>query len=281
MAEFITRIRTESGDLQIDYNSLANLPDFDNPESTGLASAEHTHTPDSIGAATKSHTHTKSEITDFPTALPADGGNADTVDGKHADDFALATDVEELNDKFDDIVGGVTSNIQTQLDGKAPSDHKHTVANISGLTVTAKELNYVDGVTSSIQTQFDNATAEIENRYDLTSSGKAISKNDNLDDYQTPGVYSAILSVATTLSNCPVSKGFKLVVEVGYSGNTRLIQTIYAGGATVPTYTRKLEDGAWNPWASQLTSILPSDVYGSTLPTAGIKGRIFFKKVSS
>ena len=31
-----------------------------------------------------SHTHTKSQITDFPTSFPANGGNADTVDDYHA-----------------------------------------------------------------------------------------------------------------------------------------------------------------------------------------------------
>ena len=30
------------------------------------------------------HEHTVSDITDFPTSLPANGGNADTVDGKHS-----------------------------------------------------------------------------------------------------------------------------------------------------------------------------------------------------
>ena len=48
-------------------------------------------TPGNIGAAPASHTHTKSQITDFPTSLPANGGNADTVDGKHASDFASST----------------------------------------------------------------------------------------------------------------------------------------------------------------------------------------------
>ncbi|MBC8581823.1 phage tail repeat domain-containing protein, partial [Zhenhengia yiwuensis] len=32
--------------------------------------------------ANTSHTHTKSQITDFPTSLPANGGNADTVGGR-------------------------------------------------------------------------------------------------------------------------------------------------------------------------------------------------------
>lgn len=37
--------------------------------------------------AASSHNHAVSEITDFPEALPANGGNADTVDGKHASEF--------------------------------------------------------------------------------------------------------------------------------------------------------------------------------------------------
>ena len=41
---------------------------------------------DSIYAAL-SHTHTKSQITDFPTSLPANGGNADTVDNYHSSDL--------------------------------------------------------------------------------------------------------------------------------------------------------------------------------------------------
>lgn len=36
------------------------------------------------GKANLVHTHSKAQITDFPAALPANGGNADTVDGYHA-----------------------------------------------------------------------------------------------------------------------------------------------------------------------------------------------------
>lgn len=38
----------------------------------------------SLGAASSTHSHTKSQITDFPASLPANGGNADTVDDIHA-----------------------------------------------------------------------------------------------------------------------------------------------------------------------------------------------------
>lgn len=43
------------------------------------------------GKAASSHKHAKSDITDMPTSLPANGGNADTVDGKHASDFLLVS----------------------------------------------------------------------------------------------------------------------------------------------------------------------------------------------
>ena len=48
--------------------------------------AAGTHTHDDRYAAL-SHTHTKSQITDFPTSLPANGGNADTVDNYHSSDL--------------------------------------------------------------------------------------------------------------------------------------------------------------------------------------------------
>lgn len=43
-----------------------------------------------------------------------------------------------------------------ELDGKANASHTHTVSQISDLTATATELNYMDGVTSNVQTQLNN-----------------------------------------------------------------------------------------------------------------------------
>ena len=62
--------------------------------------------------ALSNHTHTKLQITDFPTSLPANGGNADTVDGKHASDFVDITKFNEaiaqLN-RFPQLTGGSIS----------------------------------------------------------------------------------------------------------------------------------------------------------------------------
>ena len=75
------------------------------------------------GKANSSHTHSKSDITDFPASLPANGGNADTVDGLHAGDFPLKGSLVQfvpynmkyyaLNDKLclfsndDDVAHGI------------------------------------------------------------------------------------------------------------------------------------------------------------------------------
>lgn len=58
----------------------------------GYAAASHEHT----GYAASGHSHSYNDLTEKPTipaipaSLPANGGNADTVDGKHASDFANA-----------------------------------------------------------------------------------------------------------------------------------------------------------------------------------------------
>lgn len=43
------------------------------------AATKPSYTYSEVGAAAASHTHTKSQITDFPTSMPADGGTADYI----------------------------------------------------------------------------------------------------------------------------------------------------------------------------------------------------------
>lgn len=120
----------------------------------GKAAGNHTHTPASIGAAAASHshnyadpdhTHAYSELTGLPTiptipsSLPANGGNADTVDGKHAADFATA---------------GHTHS------GFAASGHTHTAAALLAMAgalfgtneIGGAEYSYGSGATSNLLT---------------------------------------------------------------------------------------------------------------------------------
>ena len=72
-------------------------------------------------AGASGHTHEINDITDFPSSLPANGGNADTLDGKHADEFASYSDVETLKTQVGDtpvseqINEAVTQKSQVQI----------------------------------------------------------------------------------------------------------------------------------------------------------------------
>ena len=64
---------------QINIDTVNNLTKIDNAIKNDR---QQINDLDSNKANT-THSHTKLQITDFPTSLPADGGNADTVDSKH------------------------------------------------------------------------------------------------------------------------------------------------------------------------------------------------------
>ena len=81
---------------QVGLGNVDNTADKNKPISSATQTALD-------GKSDKTHTHTKSDITDMPTSLPANGGNADTVDGKHANafypakaNFALGLDYNSL-----------------------------------------------------------------------------------------------------------------------------------------------------------------------------------------
>ena len=69
------------------------------------------------------HEHTVSDITDFPTSLPANGGDADTLDGKHRYDFVnyigSITDVDNIlnNPEYGDCSyeGIISSDVATSI----------------------------------------------------------------------------------------------------------------------------------------------------------------------
>lgn len=99
-----TAYRGDRGKTAYDHSQNGNVHVTTAQKSTwdSKAAGDHTHTPASIGAAAASHTHNyaasghthafadltgKPTIPTIPSSLPANGGNADTVDGKHASDF--------------------------------------------------------------------------------------------------------------------------------------------------------------------------------------------------
>ena len=100
------------------------------------------------GKADKGHKHTVSEITDFPSALPASGGNADTVDGKHAAVNTLLAGKAAANHSHSYAASSHThddryyteSEVNNLLAGKAASNHTHNYAAASH-THTASQVS--------------------------------------------------------------------------------------------------------------------------------------------
>lgn len=97
--------------------------------------------------------------------------------------FGVTATATEIN-----YLDGVTSAIQTQLNGKAASSHSHPVSQVTGLTasralvsdanghpavsaVTSTELGYLDGVTSAIQTQLNGKASTSHTHSYLPLSG--------------------------------------------------------------------------------------------------------------
>ena len=62
-------------------NGIAELQTSTNASVSGLENRIAELKNDLSGKANSFHTHTKSQITDFPSSLPANGGNASTVNG--------------------------------------------------------------------------------------------------------------------------------------------------------------------------------------------------------
>lgn len=161
MAQYVTKVRTEHGDLQIDYNALANKP----------------------------------------ASLPANGGNADTVDGKHASYFASAADVEELQTSFNEVLNETINKTINEINVKI-NETSTQLNEVSTKidSVSTEEINYISGVTGNVQEQLD---------------GKASSSHEHSADDVTSGTL-------------PIARG-----GIGSSDGATGLKNLFAAGGTV------------------------------------------------
>jgi hypothetical protein len=133
------------------------------------------------GANNYSHpaTHPASMITGLPTELPANGGNADTVDGKHAADFATANHTHTQY-----------AATEHNHDGNyAPISHTHTQSDVTGLS------SALSGKANTNHTHSNYALASDLNGLSEEVSGKAAASHthtlDNISETATKKVMTA------------------------------------------------------------------------------------------
>lgn len=139
MADLVKKIRTESGDLEIDYNALANKPAYAAGATTGGAAVSANKLNTDAGSTTQP-VYFKAGVPVATTyklnaTVPPDAKFTDTI--ATLSSLGITATASELN-----ILDGVTA----------------TAAELNvldGVTVSATQINRLKGVTSNVQTQLD------------------------------------------------------------------------------------------------------------------------------
>ena len=160
----------------------------------GSAAKSINITPSAIGAADSSHTHDDRYYTEteIDTKL---AGKADSSHGNHVPATQTASNKVFLRN--DNTWATVTpANI-----GAAASSHTHTVANITDLTATADELNYMDGVTSNVQEQLDGKAASGHTHDAATTSA---------DGFMTAAMVTKLNGIATGATKVTVDSALSI-----------------------------------------------------------------------
>ena len=142
--------------------------------------------------ADKVHTHLWTNITDRPTALPANGGNADTVDNLHASSFAQIKSYTYPSGGINNITDlDFTGNIQAHFPGHEYSciwqgkDFRGVIFQLKLKDYYTQSMMYRGGETKTWRTVWDSGNFNPENYLPL--SGGSITGGLGVSGYLTAG----------------------------------------------------------------------------------------------
>lgn len=174
----------------------------------GKANATHNQSASTItGLATVATTGKYADldgtptIPTIPTSLPANGGNADTVDNKHASDFATAshTHTQYAGTSHTHAQGDITG-LTGALDGKANTNHTH---NYAAATHTHSLDSVTETTTKKIMTAAErtklSGIAENANNY-THPANHAASMITGLATVATSGKYADLSGKPTSMT---------------------------------------------------------------------------------
>ena len=128
---------------------------------------------------------------------------------------------------------------QATADGKANASHTHTVANITDLTVTATELNYMDGVTSGVQAQLDGKAASGHGHDVATTSANGFMSKDmvtKLNGIATGANKTTVDSSLSSSSTNPVQN------KVVNSAISTLTSTVSSNTSSISAHTTAISN---------------------------------------
>lgn len=128
---------------------------------------------------------------------------------------------------------------QSTADGKANASHTHVVADITDLTATVTELNYMDGVTSNVQTQLDGKAASSHSHSAATTSDAGFmtaAMVTKLNGIATGATKNVVDSALSSSSTNPVQN------KVINSALTTLTSTVSANTSSISSHSTAISN---------------------------------------
>ena len=195
--------------------------------------------------ANKVHTHLWADITDRPTALPANGGNADTVDNLHASSFAQIKSYNFPSGGINNITDlDFTGNIQAHFPGAEYSciwqgkDYQGTILQLKLRDYAGKQsMMYRGSLTKTWRTVWDSSNFNPDDKFGFSA--------DQLSDLNN-APNNAFFVGAYNATNSPVQNSWSNGFTIAYGNNTDFRkQFCYAGEKW---WTRGRDGVNWGTW---------------------------------
>ncbi|MDD6005668.1 MAG: pyocin knob domain-containing protein, partial [Firmicutes bacterium] len=227
--------KTHADSAHAPSNAQANVIETIKVNGTALtpsSKAVNVTVPTKVSELTDGSNYAKK--TDIPTTLPANGGNADTVNN-----HTVKSDVPE-NAVFTDTIYDDT-------------EVKESIAELNGSLV---------GIESALDDKADKM--ELNNYSYLGNRATRIQKNDDLNNYITPGIYTcSSVDIAKTLLNLPtgIDSSFRLEVIMNTGDEINLYGSQEMRTNSNKNFIRTIRGtGGWTDWKEFVTM----DKIGST-----------------
>lgn len=195
--------------------------------------------------ADKVHTHLWADITDRPTSLPANGGNADTVDNLHASSFAQIKSYNFPSGGINNITDlDFTGNIQAHFPGAEYSciwqgkDFAGTILQLKLRDYAGKQsMMYRGSLTKIWRTVWDSGNFNPDDKFGF-SAAQLSDLNNAPNNAFFVGAYNA--------TNSPVQNSWSNGFTIAYGNNTDFKkQFCYAGEKW---WTRGRDGVNWGTW---------------------------------
>ena len=228
-----------------------------------------------IDAYSKTESDAKyAQKTDIPTSLPANGGNADTLDGLHADDFAKSTN-PRING---DMIFKSDSNQQTLNAIYSAQDMlvlRNTTKDFSSL---CDVMISNDGVRIVNATQNfkigDGGNADTVDNKHATDfiTGETLHQRTTIDDCTIGGTYAVSPEYTTDM---PTQYGHWGICDVRVYG-LGIFQTIKYTDIAIVICRSKIEGQTeWSEWKEISTTPIKKMTFPSVATNAGGGGALF------